>query len=55
MNTCFFRMSMTFIKVVENQIFKKVYLPLKTTHVFFHFSFLLVRPKTIAEPLNIYQ
>ena len=27
----FFEMSMTFIKVVKNQIFKKVYLPLKPT------------------------
>ena len=36
----FFKMSMTFIKVVKNQTFKKVYLPLKPPwrSCFFHFQ-----------------
>ena len=42
----------TVINLVKNEIFKKVYLPLKPTWRSCFFSFLLARPKPKAEPPN---
>ena len=46
MNTIFFKIIMTVIKVVKNQIFKKVYLPLKPTGRSCFFLFHSHDPKT---------